>query len=368
MLTTPRAAGTFPGGGIHVYMSIKKILAPLTRAAAPGTSALIALMVAAAATTASAAPGDITNLRSLSTVSSGSHGYAVNASNHVVGYDNGSSPHRAFLYTPANGIGGIGSLSTGRESYAYEINDAGVIVGDSRNSSNTQRAFRSTGPGSMTELGTIGGGLSGRSWARGINDLGVIVGWSSTDSSGFGPVRATTWGFGMTDLGALAAGGSSHGHDINNLGEVAGAATNASGSYRAFRHSNGVMSELPMLPGWGFSWGHAINDAGVVVGEAYAGGPYQAFRDTPGVGMVQLAGGSNTHAYDINNAGVAVGDSGGDAMLWTVDGTPVNLDAWLNTVNPTLGAFLAPVRSAGHQRRRHGRRLRQLQRRRRRPT
>ena len=67
--------------------------------------------------------------------------------------------------------------------------------------------------------------------------------------------------------------------------------------------------------------------------------------------MVDLGtlGGTSSHAYDINDAGFVVGvadraagaGGGSWATLWQNDAgnTAVDLDAWLDAINPTLGAY-----------------------------
>ena len=105
------------------------------------------------------------------------------------------------------------------------------------------------------------------------------------------------------------------------------------------------------------SVGNAINDAGQVVGDSYMAGDtaQHAFRytGTPGSGgvMVDLGtlGGTSSHAYDINEAGFVVGvadraagtGGGSWATLWQIDAgnTAIDLDAWLDAINPTLGAY-----------------------------
>ena len=69
--------------------------------------------------------------------------------------------------------------------------------------------------------------------------------------------------------------------------------------------------------------------------------------------MVDLGtlGGASSHASDINEAGFVVGladraagaGGGSWATLWLNDAgnTAVDLDAWLDAVNPTLGAYWA---------------------------
>jgi len=101
---------------------------------------------------------------------------------------------------------------------------------------------------------------------------------------------------------------------------------------------------------------NAINDAGQVVGSSHTTGDTgnHAFRytGTPGSGgvMVDLGtvGGTFSHAYDINATGFVVGvadrasgaGGGSWATLWKTDAgnTAVDLDAWLDAINPTLGA------------------------------
>jgi uncharacterized membrane protein len=67
--------------------------------------------------------------------------------------------------------------------------------------------------------------------------------------------------------------------------------------------------------------------------------------------MVDLGtlGGTSSHAYDINETGFVVGvadraagNGGGSwATLWQIDAgnTAIDLDAWLDAINPTLGAY-----------------------------
>ena len=62
--------------------------------------------------------------------------------------------------------------------YAYGINDAGQVVGESDTAAGAHHAFI-TGPNGvgMTDLGTLGGDYS---LAYGINDAGQVVGESNT--------------------------------------------------------------------------------------------------------------------------------------------------------------------------------------------
>ena len=84
---------------------------------------------------------------------------------------------------------------------------------------------------------------------------------------------------------------------------------------RAFLYRDGVMTDLGTLGG---TESHArdINDAGVVVGQARnAAGQWRAFRWTTSGGMVDLGtlGGASSAAYAISESGLIVGNAEGDA-------------------------------------------------------
>ena len=174
-------------------------------------------------------------------------------------------------------------------------------------------------------------------------------------------------------------------HAINNAGQVAGFFyLDNNVDVHAFRYDgtpgSGVRHDLGTLGG-SVSSGSDINDAGQVVGGPRIAGDtaYHAFRytGTPGAGgvMVDLGtlGGASSHAFDINDAGFIVGladrapGAGGGwwATLWQNDAgnTAVDLDAWLDAINPTLGVYWTLTEAHGHQQQRLDHRAGHLRRR-----
>jgi probable HAF family extracellular repeat protein len=167
----------------------------------------------------------------------------------------------------------------GRESYAYDINDAGQVVGSSKIASEENlyngedHAFVMVN-GVMTDLGRLGW----HSWAYGINNAGQVVGVDYFDIRfAFITVNGV-----MTDLGTLG-GDLSYAYGINNAGQVVGWSRTASGEDHAFVTVNGVMTDLGTLGG-DDSWAWGINDAGQVVGwSKTASGEQRAFVTIDGV-------------------------------------------------------------------------------------
>ena len=92
---------------------------------------------------------------------------------------------------------------------------------------------------SVKDLGTLGGTSSS---AYGINASGQVVG--NSNPAGSGAKRAFLYSNNvMTDLGTLG-GGSSYATAINDAGQIAGSAFTASNEWRAFRYSNGTMTDF----------------------------------------------------------------------------------------------------------------------------
>ncbi len=242
-------------------------------------------------------------------------GYAINEFDNVAGVSfssDGSGGYPQGFRYKIDTMAEVGSL--GFHTFANDINDAGVVVGESvKNTAYfPSRAFAVVG-GVLTDLGTLGGLNSA---AAGINNQGVIVGWADNSSA---ITRAFRYSDGvMSDLGSLEAGGSSHASDINDSGLVVGWASLA-GHDRAFVSSGGGMTMLGTLGGAN-SLANAVNLYGVIVGNADTGtSETHAFVYNDGV-MTDLAPFLSTlgitgfsEALGINELGDIVG-SGEDAL------------------------------------------------------
>lgn len=191
----------------------------------------------------------------------------INGQGQIVGVSSNSSANHPVLWQ-----GGTVQLvaTTYGSASLYGINDAGVMVGSSRNSSNYDNAYM-VNNGVATDLGALPGGdttagniLNSRAMA--INDSNQIVGFSMTS---FGVDHAALWQNGsVTDLGGIANNETSEALAINQSGLIVGFAANASGVDQAVTWLNGVMSVLAGPQSGGASVANAVNDEGLVVGSA----------------------------------------------------------------------------------------------------
>jgi len=245
----------------------------------------------------------------------------------------------------------LGNLGGPQSAQAYDINDAGQVVGYATNAAGAQRAFLWQN-GAMSDLGTIGGSAS---VANALNNVGQVVGYSRISSGNFtteaflwqngvmtnlgvgtatpneindsgqvvGTRNSTSHGFiwqngVVTDIGDFGGGGSTA-NDINNNGLVVGAAlTSQSGPvigplYHAYLWQNGVMTDVGVLPGMEESGASAINSSGQIVGSSDTLDPEtyevtsKSFLYSGGVMTALPVPSTESYAGDINDSGQVVG-------------------------------------------------------------
>ncbi len=243
---------------------------------------------------------------------------------------------------PSYKIHDLGVLPGNHRSYAYGINDALQVVGDSRDDvaiPPVVHAFRWEA-GVMTDLGALPGGKVAR--AVDINAAGKIAGWSAQNPTGFAETfSAFVYDGSMTALpfpGGLSLP-SSYGNDIADSGAVVGTCPFNSGlpTQAALWLPNAAAPfSLGVLETNGRSEAFGVNANGWVVGEATTLGHLWvhafAWDNSSMKDLGTLSGGpqANSRAFDVNNLNQVVGESetgpnSSHAFFWS-EGVGVMLD------------------------------------------
>jgi probable HAF family extracellular repeat protein len=228
---------------------------------------------------------------------------AVNNHGHVVGWN---VDLEAVLYDGTNMIP-LGTL-TGIYSMGHGINDANQIVGQYSyiDGSHGVQYGAFIYESEMADLGTLGGA---EAFAYDINEAGIICGWSEIETH---QRRAFIYDGIMHNLGCLPGGWVSYGYGINDDGKIVGMSGSSSGNH-AFLYENDTMYDLGTLGGQ-HSVARAINNAGEIVGDSQMPSAIYShafvIRDGEMIDLGTLGAYTvDSHAWDINDAGVIVGDS-----------------------------------------------------------
>jgi len=240
--------------------------------------------------------------------------YDLNDSGVVVGTADSSAPgatSTAFRWTVGGGFESLGGLGDG-DAFARGINNAGNIVGASRNPAQTLLGTLWSPDGAPHSLGIPDGDVG--SFAVAINNRDEAVGFS-TGPGGFSTACLLSYGFARESLGTLPGGMNSSANAINDHGMVVGQSSTATGIQSFVWTRGDGMSALPSLGGDEYSIAADVNNQGEIVGNSYSlnGGNLNAFYYTATGGLMSMGtlnGDLDARVNAINDGGVAVGYSG----------------------------------------------------------
>lgn len=154
----------------------------------------------------------------------------------------------------------------GGQSQAMAINNHAQVVGDSDIPETGESHAVLWEGGSMVDLGTLGGRFSA---AFDINEAGQVVGWSTVDPNDSRTAHAFLWENGvMTDVGILPGGQDAEAQAVNEFEQIVGFDDLIDDYAHCFGWVSGRMFDLGNM---GDDWNclaYDINNRGVVVGEA----------------------------------------------------------------------------------------------------
>lgn len=259
---------------------------------------------------------------------------AINNRGWVVGYSD-TSYISAFSRTPTLWIDGkafdLGNLGGSLGGQAYDINDAGKIVGFSNNANQVQRAF-SWYRGKITELANLGGNTASYSMAHGINSSSVIAGEGALPDGS--RVRPVIWSNGSPRVLENLGGSFASVLRINDRGYSVGISNLPDATLHAALWT--PRGEIVDLGAWAVALDN--NNGGRIVGYTFTDllpKPVKWYRGVRTV--LPTLGGENGVVWGINEKDEAVGYSqtatGLDrATIW-FDDRPVQIDTLLEDGN-----------------------------------
>jgi probable HAF family extracellular repeat protein len=278
--------------------------------------ALAVLGISIGGNIALAASGDIIDLGLLSGETWDMSPRAINDGGVVVGH-----------HEPSN-TGFRWSQSTGLTALPYGIGGPSYI--------NNQDVILFGGSIFYPNGSTEGPGLAG----VGMNNTGDIVVGSGNGGAWETPLisrRDSTGNWKVQNLGTPDRyAGSANG--INNYNVIVGQ-FGANQSEHAFRYTDaGGMEDIGILPGacYDHSAATAINNQGTIVGWSYGASSTQAIRytDADGLQPLELDAYGTSRAKAINDLGLIAGQADAQAVAWDAQGHLINLNEWLQRVNP----------------------------------
>ena len=198
---------------------------------------------------------------------------AINNAGQIVGQDKNNNP--ALYQNGAATLLTLPFTDPNTTTNAHDINNSGIIVGDTVSSGNLRAFYYQNGVEHL--LPQISAPFPG-SIAQAINDTSDIVG---TARFGNDYEHAALWKNGQVfDLGSFGEG--SIAYDINNNGVIVGEVFEANSEFGAFVYRDGQMSDLLTGTGWHNGYATSINDNGQIVGFAVSPNGYShAFLATP---------------------------------------------------------------------------------------
>src|SRR5436190_748184 len=196
---------------------------------------------------------------------------AVNDAGTVVGSVLVADQFHAFRWD-AGTAKDLGTLG-GSISWATAVNHDGIIAGWAARGDGVIRATAWNAKGPI-DLGSLGDPSNGCSFAHGISSGGVLVGETCTAAAGTRAARFRGPGT-IDDLGSL--GGYARAQAINDAGLIVGYSTLPSGVFHGFVYSNERMIDAGTVSGAAESDLVAVNGAGIAVGYVFdSGGPQRA--------------------------------------------------------------------------------------------
>jgi probable HAF family extracellular repeat protein len=242
----------------------------------------------------------------------------LNASGEIVGGGLGTGRgHQAFVLR-RSGREDVTFQHRRDESTAFDLNDAGEVVGEF-NGDVALRPFRKSRGGRLEALATLTGDAAGS--AIGINSHGEAVGYSSGPQG----IRAVWWtrAGAIRTLSGLPGADETRATTINDRGDIAGVSGPIGALHAVAWPRKGALVDLGALPGDTTSSAEAINSTGDVVGFSDGPSGTRAVLWTGGQihNLGVLPGGDSSRARAINKRGEVVGTStshlGTRAFIWT---------------------------------------------------